>query len=73
MRQVPEIPAHHTMDRRDQPALDEPCQRFAWIVIELGQLARRLSVDQSLRTIPIDAQHPVPDHLKPDIADPRRI
>ena len=61
------------MGRRDRPVLDELCKRLALRVVELGRLARCLAVNQSSRSFGIEPQHPIPDHLKPDTADPRRI
>ncbi len=61
------------MGRRDGPVLDGLCERLALRVVELGRLARRLAVNQPVRSIDIETQHPIPDHLKPDTADPRRI
>ena len=37
--------------------------------IELGRLTRRLAVHESVRPASVEAQHPVPDDLKPDAAD----
>ena len=61
------------MDRWDRPALDNRRQRPALTAVELRHLARRLAVNQSLRSVGIETQHPISDHLKPDTADPRRI
>ena len=35
--------------------------------------ARGLAVDQTTRSFHVEAQHPVPDDLQPDIADTRRV
>ena len=43
------------------------------LVVELGRRTRRLGVNQSPGSIGIEPHHPIPDHLKPDTADPRRI
>jgi hypothetical protein len=61
------------MDRRDRPALDNPGQRSALPIVEFGRMARRLAVNQPSRPFSIEPQHPIPDHLQPDTADPRRI
>ncbi len=72
-RQVLATPAHDTVDRRDRPALDDPGKRLALSIIKLWRLARRFSVNQTIRPVGIETQHPVSDYLQPDIADPRRI
>src|SRR5262249_59471846 len=42
-------------------------------VIELARLTRRLAVQESVRPASVEAQHPVPDDLKPDAADLGRL
>jgi hypothetical protein len=61
------------MDRRDRPVLNQPRERLTLIAVELRRLAPRLAVNQTFRAIGIETQHPIPDHLKPDAANPRRI
>jgi len=61
------------MDRRDRTLFNQFGQRLALIVVELRRLAPRLAVNQTLRTIGIETQHPISDDLEPDAADPRRI
>ena len=73
LRQILEPPAHHAMDRRDRPLLNDLHQRPALAVVELGGFTRRLAVDQAARPFRIEAQDPIADDLKPDAADPRRI
>ena len=61
------------MDRRDRPLIDDRRQRPALAIVELGRIARRFAVDQTVRPIGIEMQDPITDHLKPDAADPSRI
>src|SRR6516162_5789142 len=42
-------------------------------VIELARLTRRLAVQESVRPASVEAQHPVPDDLKPDAANLGRL
>ena len=69
LRQIDQPPAHHAMDRRDRAALDHAGDGPPLKVIELARLTRRLAVQESVRPASVDAQHPVPDDLKPDAAD----
>ena len=71
--EIDQPPADHPMSRRDRPALDNPGQRSALPIVEFGRMARRLAVNQPSRYLGMEPQHPIPDHLQPDTADPRRI
>jgi hypothetical protein len=66
-------PTHHAMDRRDRTTLDHAGDGPPPEVIELGRLTRRLAVQESVRPASVEAQHPVPDGLKPDAADLGRL
>jgi hypothetical protein len=66
LRQIDQPPAHHAMDRRDRAALDHAGDGPPLKVIELARLTRRLAVQESVRPASVEAQHPVPDDLKPD-------
>src|SRR5262249_5458891 len=72
-RQIDQPPAHHAMDRRDRAALDHAGDGPPLKVIELARLTRRLAVQESVRPASVEAQHPVPDDLKPDAADLGRL
>ena len=61
------------MHRRYRPALDRGCQRRPMHVIEPRRLARRLAVDQPVRTIRVELHHPVPDDLSCYAADFRGL
>ena len=61
------------MDRRDRATLDHAGDGLTLEVIELGRFARRLAVQESVRPASVEAQHPVPDDLKPDAADLGRL
>jgi hypothetical protein len=72
LRQIDQPPAHHPVHRRDRSALDDPRQRLALRLIQLRRLPRRLAVDQPVRSLGVEPQHPVANRLQPDIPDPRR-
>ena len=73
LRQIDQPPAHHAMDRRDRATLDHAGDGLTLEVIELGRFTRRLAVQESVRPASVEAQHPVPDDLKPDAADLGRL
>ena len=71
--QVDETPPHHAVHRRDRAALERRRQRRPVGVAQPRRLARSLAVDQPLRAMGIELQHPVPDDLPRHAADPRRL
>ena len=71
--QIDQAPAHHAVDGRNGPLLDDGPQGRAMRVGELGGLARRLAVDQALGPMGVELHHPVPHDLNRDPADPSRL
>src|SRR4051794_12419376 len=70
--QVDQTPAHHTVDRRNGPLLDDGLQGRAMRVGEFRGLAGRLAVDQARGPMGVELHHPVPHDLHRDPADPGR-
>src|SRR3954463_8416279 len=70
--QVDQTPAHHTVDGRNGPLLDDGLQGRAMRVGEFRGLARRLAVDQALGPMGVELHHPVPHDLNRDPAEPGR-
>jgi len=73
LRQIDQPPAHHAGDCRNPATLDHPGERLALAIIELRRMARRLAVQESVRVPLVEVQHPVPDDLKLDAVDFRRL
>jgi hypothetical protein len=71
--QIDQPPAHDVMDRWDRPALNNRRQGLALRCVELGGIARRRAVNQPRRTIRIETQDPITDHLKLGRSNPGRI
>jgi hypothetical protein len=71
--QIDQTPAHHAVNRRDGPLLNDGLQGRAMRVGELGGLAGRLAVDQALRPVRIELHHPVSHDLHRNPADPGRL
>src|SRR6188472_3221656 len=61
------------MHRRYLPALDRRCQRRPMSLVQTRRLTRRLAVDQSIRAIRVELQHPVPDDLSRHPTNFRRL
>ena len=59
MRQVLPAPTHDTVDRRNRSALNKPSERLSLPVIELGRLACRLAVNQTIRPLGVETENPV--------------
>src|SRR4051812_3061603 len=70
--QVDQTPAHHTVDRRNGPLLDDGLQGRAMRVGEFRGLAGRLAVDQALGPMGVELHHPIPHDLTRAPADPGR-
>src|SRR5690348_10452698 len=71
--QIDQAPAHHAVDGRDGPLLDDGLQGRAMRIGELGRLAGRLAVDQALGSVGVELHHPVAHDLQRDPADPGRL
>lgn len=66
LRQIDQLPAHHPVDGRDRAALDNVDQGLALHIAQPRTRARRLAIQQSIRSTGIEPDHPVPHNLKPD-------
>jgi hypothetical protein len=73
LAEIDQAPAHDAMDSRDRTALDHCRQRCAIFLDYAGLPPRRLAIDQAIRSFVVEPQHPVPNDLQTDIADPRSI
>lgn len=56
--QIDKPPAHDAMNRRDRTALDHRRQCRTVRVVQFRLLARRLAINQAVRTMGIELQHP---------------
>jgi hypothetical protein len=71
--QIDQSPAHHAVNRWNRATLNHVADGLALDVVELGRLARRLAVQETVRPSLVEVQHPVPDDLKPDAANFGRL
>src|ERR1700687_3553513 len=70
---IDQSPAYYTVDRRDRAALDHLHNRLALHIIELRGLTWRFAVEQACSPPRIEPHHPVPNDLKSDTTDLRRL
>lgn len=69
LAQIDDAPANNAMDRRDRPALDHGRNGRPLRIVEPRRLSGRLAVDQAVRAISVELQHPVANDLQRHIAD----
>jgi hypothetical protein len=73
LRQIDQPPADNIVHCRNWATLDDAGDGLALDVVELGRLARRFAVQETVSAALVEVQYPVPDDLKFDAADFRRL
>src|ERR1700692_1136105 len=73
LAEIDDPPAHDPMNRRNRAALADRGERRPMRVVKPGWLSRRLAVDQTLRPLGVELQHPVANDLERHPADPGRL
>src|SRR4051794_23440172 len=71
--EILQAPAHHAVDRRHRPTLDDVHQGLALAVIQLAGGPGSLAIDEPFRPAGFDPPPPAPKSLYPAPADPRRF
>ena len=71
--QIARPPANHAVDRRDRPLLHDPGEKSPVRIIELGRHARRRDIDETVRPLLVEPDHPIPQCLTIHPADLRRV
>ena len=71
LAKIDQTPANNIVDGRDRTTLNDRRQRSPMRVGQSRFRARRLAVQQAIRPLRVEPQHPVPDDLQSDIADAR--
>jgi hypothetical protein len=66
-------PPHHAVDRRNRPFLHDTGQKGSVRGVELGRHAWRRNVEETVRPLPIEPDHPVPQRLTIHAADLGRL
>jgi hypothetical protein len=73
LHQIDQPPANHPVQIGLRSGLDRSRQRRALSGVQRGRFARRLAVDQTLRSFGVEAHHPVAHDLQAHAANPRRL
>ena len=71
--EILQAPAHHAVDSRDRPALDDLAKRPTLSLRQLRARTWGLAVDQTIGPLGVETQNPVANDLKPNPAERRRI
>ena len=71
--QIDDPPAHNAMDRRRRSLFDDRGQSRSMCVVEPGRLSWRLTVDQAVRSMCVELDHPVANDLQRHPTDPGRF
>src|SRR5215831_2630765 len=56
-------PAHHAMDRRDRTLIYDSGEKGLAPGVELGRHSRRRDIDETVRSLLVEPDHPVPQRL----------
>lgn len=72
LREIGDPPAHHAMGGRDRSFVHPPCQGRQMIGAEQRSLARRIAVDEPLRSLSVEPLNLVADDLRRRAAEPGR-
>jgi len=73
LAQINDPPADHAVHGRDRSALDHRRQRRPVPGVETRRLAGCLAIDQPLRAVRVEPQHPVAHNLQCHAANRRRL
>jgi len=73
LAEIDDPPAHDPMNRRNWPALHNRRQRRAMFVVQPRPLPRGLAIDQPVRAMRVELEHPIADDLQSDAANLRRL
>src|SRR5262249_16965654 len=71
--QITRPPAHHAMDRSDRALLYDAGEKGLMCGVELGRHPRRRSIDETVRSLLVEPDHPVPQRLTIHAANLRRL
>src|SRR6516164_1912073 len=71
--QIARPPAHHAMDRSDWALLYDAGEKGLMTNVELGRHPRRRNIDETVRSLLVEPDHPVPQRLTIHAANLRRL
>src|SRR4051794_39460821 len=67
--QIDQAPAYHAVDRRKGTLIDDGLQGLSVLVIEPRRGTWRSAGQEALRSLGVEAQHPIPHDLQRHAAD----
>jgi hypothetical protein len=73
LAEIDDPPSHDAMNSRDRAALDDCDQGGAMAVVQPRLLSRRLAIDQAVRPVSVEPEHPIANDLKRHTANLRRL
>src|SRR5262249_19525768 len=71
--QIARPPAHHAMDRSDRALLYDAGKKGLMYSVELGRHPWRRNIDETVRSLLVEPDHPVPQRLTIHAANLRRL
>jgi len=71
--QMARSPAHHAMDRRDRTLLYDSGEKGPVQGVELGRHSWRRDIDETVRSLLVEPDHPVPQRLTIHATDLGRL
>src|ERR1700722_20653002 len=73
LAEIDDPPAHDPVNRWNWAALDDRDERGAMRVVQPRRLPRRLAINQAVRALRVEPDHPVANDLQSDAPDLRRF
>ena len=73
LAEVDDPPSYDGMNGRDRTALDDRCQRGSVRIVQPRRLSGRLAIDQAVRPMGVELEHPIANDLKRHTANLRRL
>src|ERR1700729_2409602 len=73
LAEINDPPSHHAVNGRDRTALDDRGQRGSVQIVQSRRLSGRLAIDQAVRPVSVEFEHPIANDLKRHTANLRRL
>src|SRR5271166_2903138 len=73
LAEIDDPPSHHAMNGGDRAALDDRGQRGSVRIVQPRRLSWRLAINQTVRPVRVELEHPIANDLKRHTANLRRL